>query len=71
MSSFGITMRDAREAAELTVEDLSLDVGLPIATLKRIERGIDPSFDAAVKISKRLEFSLDDFREYVVLPGES
>jgi DNA-binding XRE family transcriptional regulator len=30
----------------------------------------DPTFEAAVKIAKRLDFSLDEFREYVVLPGE-
>jgi transcriptional regulator with XRE-family HTH domain len=69
--TFGTVMRDARESADLSIKDLAIEVGMSSRLLFEIESDKrDPTFEAAVKIAKRLDFSLDEFREYVVLPGE-
>lgn len=68
--TFGAVVREAREQAELTLHQLSAVCGLSPSTICKIERGRDPTFESALRLSKCLHFSLDEFSEYLMLPGE-
>ena len=59
MSEVGPKLRELREAAKLTQEDLAHEAGISTSTLSRIERGTyQPRLDTLDKLAQALKVSV-------------
>jgi transcriptional regulator with XRE-family HTH domain len=62
-SGFGAKLRQLREAAKLTQEELGKRVGMDFTTIARYERGaVEPTWPNVLKLANVLGVALDDLR---------
>lgn len=61
-SGFGARLRELREAAGLTQEDLAQRTGLQYQSIARYERGaVEPTWPIVLKLANALGVELNDF----------
>ena len=62
-SSMGLAVRAARDAARLTLSDLSAKTGIPVSTLSRTETGQRAiEFVEAIKIAEAVHLVVNELR---------
>lgn len=63
-SAFGRRLRQLRDKAKLTQNELAEAAGIHIITISKLERGkIDPSWTTVLLLAEALEVSPNDFKE--------
>jgi transcriptional regulator with XRE-family HTH domain len=69
--SFGVRLRELREAADMTQQDLASSAGLSIATVRKLEQtDSDPKLSTLRALARALTISLNDFNGGPDEPGE-